>query len=88
QIPLQDEMKGNKENIPNINNNLDNNNNIRTNQPENIEHQGKSILRNNPITRKVNQYGDAYKLGKSATQRYNIPRRFTEKKNNKKGDRR
>ena len=84
---LQDEMKGNKENIPNINNNLDNNNNIRTNQPENIEHQGKSILRNNPITRKVNQYGDAYKLGKSATQRYNIPRRFTEKKNNKKGDR-
>lgn len=85
---LQDEMKGNKENIPNINNNLDNNNNIRTNQPENIEHQGKSILRNNPITRKVNQYGDAYKLGKSATQRYNIPRRFTEKKNNKKGDRR
>ncbi|XZI65736.1 pLS20_p028 family conjugation system transmembrane protein (plasmid) [Clostridium perfringens] len=84
---LQDEMKGNKENIPNVNNNLDNNNNIRTNQPENIEHQGKSILRNNPITRKVNQYGDAYKLGKSATQRYNIPRRFTEKKNNKKGDR-
>ncbi|MGU8571938.1 pLS20_p028 family conjugation system transmembrane protein, partial [Clostridium perfringens] len=84
---LQDEMKGNKENIPNINNNLDNNNNIRTNQPENIEHQGKSILRNNPITRKVNQYGDAYKLGKSATQRYNIPRRVTEKKNNKKGDR-
>ncbi|MGU8438653.1 pLS20_p028 family conjugation system transmembrane protein [Clostridium perfringens] len=81
---LQDEMKGNKENIPNVNNN----NNIRTNQPENIEHQGKSILRNNPITRKVNQYGDAYKLGKSATQRYNIPRRFTEKKNNKKGDRR
>ncbi|ELC8332892.1 hypothetical protein QYB80_002871 [Clostridium perfringens] len=84
---LQDEMKGNKENIPNVNSNIDNNNNIRTNQPENIEHQGKSILRNNPITRKVNQYGDAYKLGKSATQRYNIPRRFTEKKNNKKGDR-
>ncbi|XZH53322.1 pLS20_p028 family conjugation system transmembrane protein (plasmid) [Clostridium perfringens] len=85
---LQDEMKGNKGNIPNVNSNIDNNNNIRTNQPENIEHQGKSILRNNPITRKVNQYGDAYKLGKSATQRYNIPRRFTEKKNNKKGDRR
>ncbi|XZJ33802.1 pLS20_p028 family conjugation system transmembrane protein (plasmid) [Clostridium perfringens] len=84
---LQDEMKGNKGNIPNVNSNIDNNNNIRTNQPENIEHQGKSILRNNPITRKVNQYGDAYKLGKSATQRYNIPRRFTEKKNNKKGDR-
>lgn len=84
---LQDEMKGNKENIPNVNSNIDNNNNIRTSQPENIEHQGKSILRNNPITRKVNQYGDAYKLGKSATQRYNIPRRFTEKKNNKKGDR-
>ncbi|ELC8454583.1 hypothetical protein QYB49_002951 [Clostridium perfringens] len=84
---LQDEMKGNKGNIHNVNSNIDNNNNIRTNQPENIEHQGKSILRNNPITRKVNQYGDAYKLGKSATQRYNIPRRFTEKKNNKKGDR-
>lgn len=83
---LQDEMKGNKGNIPNVNSNIDNNN-IRTNQPESIEHQGKSILRNNPITRKVNQYGDAYKLGKSATQRYNIPRRFTEKKNNKKGDR-
>ncbi|HAT4218979.1 TPA: hypothetical protein I9Z96_002759 [Clostridium perfringens] len=84
---LQDEMKGNKENkenIPNINSNI--NNNIGVNQPENIENQGKSILRDNPITRKVNQYGDAYRLGKSATQRYNIPRRFTEKKNDKKGD--
>ncbi|WP_283698507.1 pLS20_p028 family conjugation system transmembrane protein [Clostridium perfringens] len=81
---LQDEMKGNKENIPNMNSNI--NNNIGVNQPENIEYQGKSILRDNPITRKVNQYGDAYKLGKNATQRYNIPRRFTEKKNNKKGD--
>ncbi|EGT0000871.1 hypothetical protein I9Y31_003194 [Clostridium perfringens] len=81
---LQDEMKGNKENIPNVNSNI--NNNLGVNQPENIENQGKSILRDNPITRKVNQYGDAYRLGKSATQRYNIPRRFTEKKNNKKGD--
>lgn len=81
---LQDEMKGNKDNIPNMNNNI--NNNLGVNQPENIENQGKSILRDNPITRKVNQYGDAYRLGKSATQRYNIPRRFTEKKNDKKGD--
>ncbi|HHD2783185.1 TPA: pLS20_p028 family conjugation system transmembrane protein [Clostridium perfringens] len=81
---LQDEMKGNKENIPNMNSNI--NNNLGVNQPENIENQGRSILRDNPITRKVNQYGDAYRLGKSATQRYNIPRRFTEKKNNKKGD--
>ncbi|MDU1414917.1 MAG: hypothetical protein E6929_19145, partial [Clostridium sp.] len=81
---LQDEMKGNKENIPNVNSNI--NNNLGVNQPENIENQGKSILRDNPITRKVNQYGDAYRLGKSATQRYNIPRKFTEKKNNKKGD--
>ena len=82
---LQDEMKGNKDNIPNMNSNI--NNNLGVNQPENIENQGKSILRDNPITRKVNQYGDTYRLGKSATQRYNIPRRFTEKKNNKKGDR-
>ncbi len=81
---LQDEMKGNKENIPNVNSNI--NNNLGVNQPENIENQGRSILRDNPITRKVNQYGDAYRLGKSTTQRYNIPRRFTEKKNNKKGD--
>lgn len=81
---LQDEMKGNKENIPNMNNNI--NNNLGVNQPENIENQGKSILRDNPITRKVNQYGDTYRLGKSATQRYNIPRRFTEKKNYKKGE--
>lgn len=81
---LQDEMKGNKENIPNVNSNI--NNNLGVNQPENIENQGRSILRDNPITRKVNQYGDAYRLGKSATQRYNIPRKFTEKKNNKKGD--
>ncbi|MDZ4994442.1 hypothetical protein GNF80_15955 [Clostridium perfringens] len=81
---LQDEMKGNKENIPNVNSNI--NNNIGVNQPENIENQGRNILRDNPITRKVNQYGDAYRLGKSATQRYNIPRRFTEKKNNRKGD--
>ncbi|EDT14264.1 pLS20_p028 family conjugation system transmembrane protein [Clostridium perfringens] len=81
---LQDEMKGNKENIPNSNINI--NDNLGVNQPENIANQGKSILRDNPITRKVNQYGDAYKLGKSVTQRYNIPRKFTEKKNNKKGD--
>ncbi len=81
---LQDEMKGNKDNIPNMNNNI--NNNLGVNQPENIENQGRSILRDNPITRKVNQYGDAYRLCKSATQRYNIPRKFTEKKNNKKGD--
>lgn len=80
---LQEEMNGNKEQIPNVNSN----NTGGVNNPENIDEvKSKSILKNNPITRKVNQYGDAYKLGKSATQRYNIPRRFTDKKNNKKGD--